>query len=81
MFMANPVTLFVVFLQMSDGVTIFDDILPFDKVGEENLMSSWNVVVQRDVLSVNVDAFALFERLDGNRHIVGRVDLDCFHCR
>ena len=79
MFMANPVPLFVALFQMSNRVTVFDDILPFDEVGEENLVASRHIVVQGDALSVYVNDFACLKWFDSDSHIVGRVDFDHLH--
>ena len=77
--MTDPVSLLVVFLQMTDGVTVFDDILPFDEVGEENLVASRNIVVQGDALSLYVNGFSCLELFDGDSHIVSRIDFDNLH--
>ena len=79
MLVADEIACTVVFVQVPDGVAVFHYILSLTEVGQQELMSGRNIVVQGDELSVDRDLFTLSEGFDGYCYVVGRIDLDSLH--
>ena len=72
----DPLTLFQVFLCMSDRVTVLDDVLSFRHIIDEHFVSGRSILQEGDRLTIYFDGFALLHRAQANHYRVGRVNFD-----
>ena len=74
--LVDPLTLFQIFLSMTDRVTVLDDVLSFRCIVNEHFVSGRSILQEGDRLTIYFDGLALLHRAQANHYRVGRVNFD-----
>ena len=74
--LVDPLTLFQIFLSMTDRVTVLDDVLSFRRIVNEHFVSGRSILQEGDRLTIYFDGLALLHRAQANHYRVGRVNFD-----
>ena len=60
---------------MTDGITVFDDVLTLGGILDEDLVTGWRILVHHDLSTVHLNNVPLLFLLQTNHHAVRRINL------
>ena len=72
--LVHPITRFQILTSMTDGVTVFYDVITFLHILNENFMTSWCVLIQDYCFVINGNDFTFFLWLQADDDAVCRIN-------